>query len=433
MLTSLSEPETESPISGDADSRAGEAFFEALAKQFGTPFYAYDAAAITRRADELHDIFPVSASPRLLYSFKANPLPSVAREMRLNRCEADLTSSGEIAAAIEAGFDLSKALYGGPGKALSEFVIALEAGVRQFSIESKADLHALDEASRRAGEEVLALLRINPCEAPKAKLAMSGVASQFGFEEDVLRSSVGSSLLPDSSLVKIAGIHIYWGTQVAEPNDLLVSFSKTVEIAEELSDLLGFPLDIINFGGGFAWPYSHEGEGNDISSLKQSLQALFDESGAARKAQWWFESGRYLVSSSGCLVTKVMDLKTSKDEKQFLILDSGIHHLGGMAGLGRIPRFSIDLIVPESRRENEEIKVDVVGQLCTPLDCLGRRIKIPKVEVGDLLTIPNTGAYGATASVTNFLSRPSPVEIVYRDERVLSAYRLKTGHETVEL
>ena len=119
-----------------------------------------------------------------------------------------------------------------------------------------------------------------------------------------------------------------------------------------------------------------------------------------------------------------MEVKESKDRK-FLILDTGIHHLGGMSGLGRIPRFSIDLEVPPARRENEGIQVEVVGQLCTPLDCIGRRIKLPQVEPGDLVAVPNTGAYGPTASVLGFLSRPTPVEILHREGEILATNRLR--------
>ncbi len=46
------------------------------------------------------------------------------------------------------------------------------------------------------------------------------------------------------------------------------------------------------------------------------------------------------------------------------------------------------------------------GQLCKPIDCIGRRIKLPEVEQGDLVAAPNTGAHGPTASVLGFLSRP---------------------------
>jgi diaminopimelate decarboxylase len=209
-------------------------------------------------------------------------------------------------------------------------------------------------------------------------------------------------------------------------------FELTVQIAEELSELLDFPLEILNLGGGFPWPYSSAGEGPDLSPLREKLAELVASSGKAREAEWWFESGRFLSAASGTLVSRVMDLKVSKEEKEYLILDTGIHHLGGMAGLGRIPKFSIDLEIPASRQDNEEMTVDVVGQLCTPLDCIGRRIKMPRVEAGDLVAIPNTGAYGPTASVLGFLSRPAPTEILHRGGTVLAASRLRGGHDLLD-
>jgi diaminopimelate decarboxylase len=325
----------------------------------------------------------------------------------------------------------STALYGGPGKGREELINAISAGVRHFSVESDRDLEQLADAAETLEIAVKALLRINPISAPKAKLAMTGVASQFGFEEDVIRLEGRSTLALAGDFVAVVGIHIYWGTQISESQALLACFSKTVEIAEELSQMLDFPLEILNLGGGFSWPYAHEGSGPDLTLLGEGLKSLQRESSLAGKAEWWFESGRYLVGSSGTLLTRVMDIKRSKDEKLFLILDTGIHHLGGMAGLGRIPRFSIDLVVPPVRVGNSPITVDVVGQLCTPLDCIGKRLSLPAVEIGDLLAIPNTGAYGMTASVTGFLSRPSPAEVLHRGAEILSVHRLRSGHESL--
>ena len=396
----------------------------ALATRFGTPFYLYDASLIDLQVNALREVLPES---EVFYSFKSNPNPAVAQVIRQNGCRADLTSTGEIAAALAAGFDLSAALYGGPGKSVEELVSAINAGIRQFSVESENDLEALNMASDSAGKPVKALLRINPKQAPKAKLAMSGVASQFGFEEDYLRGEGINLMERVGEKVSVVGDHIYWGTQIGDVEALLNCFSETVRIASEISGLMGFPIEILNQGGGFPWPYSKAGEGLDLSELKETLAALRADS----NAEWWFESGRYLTARSGTLVTRVMDIKESKDERLFLILDTGIHHLGGMSGLGRIPRFSIDIEVPENRKSNHEMTVDVVGQLCTPLDCIGRRITIPKVEAGDLVTIPNTGAYGPTASVLGFLSRPTPAEIVHRDGEVIAATRLRSGHETI--
>lgn len=409
----------------------GERVFASLAELHGTPSYLYEASDLERRSRELQAILPPISSPRLLYSFKANPLPSVTSELRRSGCEADLTSPGELAAAKVAGFDLSRALYGGPGKGKEEFAEAIDAGVRHFSIESSGDLSRLSAAASASGVPVRVLLRINPNTAPKAKLAMSGVASQFGFEEEELRTLGPGVLAGAGKEVSVVGFHLYWGTQIGEVEALLASFEKTVELADELAPLLGIRLEILNLGGGFAWPYAHAGSGPDLSPLREGLAALHANAGAARSAQWWFESGRYLAGSSGTLLARVMEVKRSKDDRLFLILDTGIHHLGGMAGLGRIPRFSIDLLVPESRLGNATIVVDVVGPLCTPLDCLAKKIEIPRVEPGDLVAIPNVGAYGATASVGAFLSRPAPVEILHRGGEVLAVHRLRTGHEAL--
>jgi len=403
-------------------------FYEEIAANFGTPFYLYDVEKIERQIFSLRTLLPSPTRSRLLYSFKANPLPSVAAEMKRGGCVADLTSQGEVAAARDADFDLSAALYGGPGKSERELAFAIASGIRNFSVESEHDLTHLAASATAAGVRVKALLRINPLEAPKAKLAMSGVASQFGFEEAELRENGRRIVGRAGESVSVVGIHIYWGTQIGDVDALMECFSQTVRIGEELSVQLGFPLEILNLGGGFPWPYSHVGEGPDLSPLRERLAALHAESGAAKTAEWWFESGRYLAASSGTLVSRVMDIKLSKDDKRFLILDTGIHHLGGMAGLGRIPRFSIDLETSGAAADSEEITVDVVGPLCTPLDCIGRRISLPEPKVGDLVAVSNVGAYGPTASVSNFLSRPAPAEVTHRGTEILSAHCLKSGH-----
>jgi len=400
-----------------------------LAERFGTPCYVYDAEELGARAQELRSLLPDEAWPRLLYSFKCNPNPAVAGELRRHGCEADLTSPGELAAAEAAGFDLSRALYGGPGKGEEELVGALARGVRRFSVESWHDLEVLARAARSLGVRARALLRVNPAEAPRAKLAMTGVASQFGFEEADLRDGAAEHFAAAAGAVAVEGVHIYWGTQIGGPEPLLECFRAAVTTAERLSADLGFPLRVLNLGGGFPWPYASRGRGTDLEALRAGLAELHANAGAAREAEWWFESGRFLAASSGTLVARVMDVKQSKD-KRFLILDTGIHHLGGMTGLGRIPRFSIDFDteVPSAEAGAE---FEVVGQLCTPLDCLAKRTALPELRPGDFVSVPNVGAYGVTGSLVAFLSRPAPAEILYCGREVLSVARLRGGHESI--
>jgi diaminopimelate decarboxylase len=170
---------------------------------------------------------------------------------------------------------------------------------------------------------------------------------------------------------------------------------------------------VINAGGGFPWPYGTDGEGSSLSELRAELEALLH---AAREKvpalQLAFESGRYLSASCGTLVTAVLDVKQS-GSKTFVILDTGIHHLGGMSGLGRIPRASLAMKLLNGAG-GKLITVDVVGPLCSPLDALARGVTMAEPKPGDLIAIPNVGAYGLSASLVDFLSHPRPVELAIR-------------------
>jgi len=151
-----------------------------LIAKHGSPLFAHDLDAVAQRAKLLQAALPERA--RLYYSFKANPLPSIARELRLAGVGAEVTSDGELMAAQQAGFDQGIVL-GGPGKSERVICMALENEVRSFSCESFTDAERISKLAQGAGVVVDVMLRVNPSQAPDARLAMSGVESQFGFDE----------------------------------------------------------------------------------------------------------------------------------------------------------------------------------------------------------------------------------------------------------
>ena len=117
------------------------ALAQTLSERHGTPLYAYDLASVGTQTDALFAALPEGAS--VCYSFKANPLPAIARRVRERGGRAEITSEGELAAALAAGFTGEQMLFGGPGKTARELDAALTAGVRHFSSESFLDLAAL--------------------------------------------------------------------------------------------------------------------------------------------------------------------------------------------------------------------------------------------------------------------------------------------------
>jgi diaminopimelate decarboxylase len=54
----------------------------------------------------------------------------------------------------------------------------------------------------------------------------------------------------------------------------------------------------------------------------------------------------------------------------------------------------------------------VVGPLCTPLDLLADKMQLSRAEIGDLVVVYQSGAYGLTASPGQFLSQPEAVEVL---------------------
>ncbi|MFE5035966.1 hypothetical protein [Streptomyces sp. NPDC056683] len=150
-----------------------------------------------------------------------------------------------------------------------------------------------------------------------------------------------------------------------------------------------------------------------------------------------FESGRYLTATCGRLLTRVLDVKNSHGQR-VVILDAGINHLGGMAGLRRVPPLHPDVVRPDDAAaqstgprgtDAEDAAAPdgpamICGPLCTPLDTWARSHPLPAVVPGDLLAVPNTGAYGLHASLVLFLGHPAPLEIVTEGDRVLRSDRL---------
>ena len=60
----------------------------------------------------------------------------------------------------------------------------------------------------------------------------------------------------------------------------------------------------------------------------------------------------------------------------------------------------------------ERETVSVVGPLCTPLDLLADQMEMAKADVGDLVVVFQSGAYGLSASPTAFLSHPVAREVL---------------------
>jgi len=399
--------------------------FNYLAEQYETPAYLYDLDIVEESLISLKNSLPDSSI--IYYSLKANPHPEIVRKLVSLGCNAEITSVGELKVILEKGINPNNCLYTGPGKSQKEIDFAVQNGITQFSIESFNELDKLLKASLVFQRKLKVIIRVNPEHSLSSSgLKMSGVASQFGIDEKLLYQISNEEMIREN--IEVIGIHIFMGSNITSKEVLLSNFQTCILIAKRLAEYFSIDWKIIDLGGGFGSPYAKQENKIDLSGIKIALESYLDKhltNWRKGTPQIAFESGRYLVGESGFLLTRVEDVKRSKDKK-YIILDTGIHHISGMSGLGRIPRIQMDLLIDKKNQMTDlqyEIAT-VVGPLCTPLDFLVKDMILPDVVPGDHFIIPNVGAYGMTASLIGFLSREAPIEIVCEGDTIKSVTRI---------
>jgi diaminopimelate decarboxylase len=209
------------------------------------------------------------------------------------------------------------------------------------------------------------------------------------------------------------GFHIFSGSQNLRADAITEAQDKAIELTLKLAEHAPAPVRMLNIGGGFGIPYFPGERPLDIAAVGANLaRLLVGMQERMPQARVVIELGRYLVGEAGIYVCRVIDRKISRGHV-FLITDGGLHHhLAASGNFGQVIRKNYPVVVGNRVVGSEREVVSVVGPLCTPLDLLAEHMEMAKAEVGDLIVICQSGAYGLTASPTAFLSHPAPVEVL---------------------
>ena len=394
-----------------------------IAREFGTPFYLYHGETIVERVRRVREAVGTEVS----YSVKANPSLGVCQLIAREReAGAEVASSGELAVALAAGFAPEDIVFAGPGKTDDELRRVVEAGIFADNVESLGEIDRLAKIARELGREIGVGLRINPAaQLMGSQMRMGGTVGQFGMDQAELEEAVAKTLSRPELILR--GVHVYTATQVFEVEPLLEHCRNIFEIALEAADYAGQPLQMIDFGGGFGVPYFEKMSEFDLASFGEGFRELLDAYRSDPRLEgcrFLFELGRYLVADAGVYVMRAVDVKQTRG-KTFVVTDGGMnHHLTATGNMGQVFRKSYPLLNLTRMSGVPEEGVAVAGPCCTPLDLFGSNIPLADPEVGDLIGVFYSGAYGFSASNLGFLSHPAPAEILlWRGE----ANRLRAG------
>jgi diaminopimelate decarboxylase len=380
-----------------------------LASRIGsTPFYAYDRTLITERVELLRRHLP--AHMHIHYAIKANPMREVVQHLAGLVDGFDVASGGELKIALEAGMAPRSISFAGPGKTDCELEQALSAGI-MVNLESEMEMQRLGAIARRRGVRALVNVRVNPdFELKSSGMKMSGGPKQFGVDAERVPEMLWR--LGELEL-DFQGFHIFSGAQNLRADAIAEAQRKTIELAIGLAQHAPGPLRTLNIGGGLGIPYFPGDERLDVNLVGRNLSAILTEFAPhLRQTRILLELGRFLVGEAGLYVCRIIDRKVSRGHV-FLVTDGGLHHhLAASGNFGQVIRKNYPVVVGNRVRGHERETVFVVGPLCTPLDVIAEATELAKADVGDLIAVFQSGAYGLTASPTAFLSHPPPTEIV---------------------
>ena len=399
---------TQFPVVDDCLQVGGIPLTE-LARRIGrTPFYAYDRSLITQRVELLRKHLP--APVHLHYAIKANPMPEVVRHLAAFMDGLDVASAGELRIALASGMNSGAISFAGPGKTDAELAEAVAAGI-SVNLESEREMERIAVLGQNRGARPRVAVRVNPdFELKSSGMKMGGGPKQFGVDAE----RVPAMLARIGELgLDFQGFHIFCGSQNLRADAITEAQEKTIELALKLAERAPAPVRVLNIGGGFGIPYFPGERPLDIAAVGANLARLMD--GMMRRlpqARVVIELGRYLVGEAGIYVCRIIDRKISRGQV-FLITDGGLHHhLAASGNFGQVIRKNYPVAVGNRVVGSKREVASVVGPLCTPLDLLADNMEMAKADVGDLIVVFQSGAYGLTASPTAFLSHAAPAEVL---------------------
>ena len=379
-----------------------------LARRVGGSFYAYDRRLLSERVKHVRSMLPDGV--HVHYAMKANPMPAVVQHMATIVDGIDVASRRELKVALDTTISAEEVSFAGPGKSECDLESAIAAGI-VLNLESNLEMERAARIGHELGCRPKAAVRVNPdFELKSSGMKMGGGSKQFGVDAEEVPEMLRRMKNLD---IEFMGFHIFSGSQNLKSEAIIEAQEKSVDLGIRLAQHAPSPLKILNIGGGFGIPYFPGEMPLDLAPVGERLGNLMPKVESEMPgAHVVIELGRYLVGEAGIYVTPVIDRKISRG-KVFLVTAGGLnHHLAASGNFGQVIRKNYPVAVGNRMNGKEREIVSVVGPLCTPLDILAESMEMAKAEVGDLIVVFQSGAYGATASPTAFLSQPDVTEVL---------------------
>lgn len=398
-----------------------------VAERFGTPLYVHSERQLRANARTFREVFSDQWRGGVLVmpSIKANISLALRRILSEEGMGCDTVGRGELEAAVRGGVDPSLISLNGPIKDEALIRRGLELGAR-ITVDSVAELEQVRAVARANRSRANVRLRARPWLEldQQAELAHEPVSIRVATQryKPGIPTEQLLALPPDLALadeLDISGVMVHIGRLGREPEIWAELARWTGSLACRLSVAWpGWRPTEIDLGGGFPVPRDPTAGGHETpapplvdyaTAIAGSLRAALADGGLDPDSiRLEVEPGRALYGNSGIHLTEVRHLKRQAEPLPlaWVETDSSEVFLADVAIEGN--RWTPVVV---NRAEDELTETaDLVGASCNA-DIIVADASLPRVEVGDVIALLDTGAY-QDVGASNFNAMPRPATVL---------------------
>ncbi|MFD9304733.1 diaminopimelate decarboxylase [Streptomyces sp. NPDC060048] len=371
-----------------------------------------DVAGIRASAAALTSAFADALAPGtpVLHAFavKAAPLVPVLRLLADAGIGCEVASPGELALARAAGVAPERTVLDSPAKTAAELRDALALGIA-VNADNRQELERLDALVAAAPTRSPIGVRINPQTGAGTidALSTATATSKFGI---ALRDPGARAWLVRAYADRpwLTRLHTHSGSQ-GVPLPLIAEGVRELHaLAEEINAAAGRQqVDTLDIGGGLPVNFTSDEEtptyAQYAAALREAVPALFDGSYGLVT-----EFGRSLTAKHGLVLSRVEYTKAAGGRPIALT------HAGVQLATRTVyaPAAWPLRILPYDAKGHPltgpPVAQDVAGPACFAGDLLAAARELPSLSPGDLVAVPDTGAYFFTVHYGyNSLPRPA--------------------------
>ena len=378
-----------------------------IKKTYPTPFHIYDEKGIRENARAVNRAFSWNKGFREYFAVKATPTPGILQILKEEGCGADCSSYTELQIAEAVGITGHQIMFSSNVTPAEDFALAAKLG----AIINFDDITHIPFFEKIAPIPETVCCRYNPggvFQVSNEIMDNPGDA-KYGMTKEQMKEAF--RMLKEKG-AKHFGIHSFLASSTSS-NVYYPMLSKILfELAVELKNELDIHIAFINLSGGVGIPYKPDQEPNDIKVIGEGVRKVYEEvlvPAGMGDVAIYTELGRFMLGPYGCLVTKAIHEKHT--HKEYIGVDACAANLMRPAMYGAYHHITV------MGKENEpcDHTYDVTGSLCENNDKFAIDRQLPKIDMGDLLVIHDTGAHGFSMGY-NYNGRLRSAEVLLKED-----------------